>query len=142
MYPYSLGIIPRFQTKPPNKTSTQLIMRKMNPIVIDGVSETSVYSAPVTAFNCVKPPPSPIRILNTGPAKHAVIAILASPFLAIVIFADKSPIELPHAKIVIPIIEPGIRQMTPSKVRSLTSKSAMVSIHVAAMIKPIKAIGT
>ena len=50
-----------------------------------------------------------MRMLNTGPAKHAVIAMFASPFRAMVTLADQSAIELPQARTVMPIMELGLQ---------------------------------
>ena len=44
------------------------------------------------------------HLLKTGPPKHAEMAILGKPFLAIDKLDRKSPILLPHAPIVRPII--------------------------------------
>ena len=74
--------------------------------------------------------------LNAGPAKHPVVAISGMPFLAIARLADKSPMLLPHAKTVMPSIDAGIRLTVPRNCSKLTSKSAIVSIHVAAMKNP------
>mmetsp|Transcript_8251 Transcript_8251/g.10167 ORF Transcript_8251/g.10167 Transcript_8251/m.10167 type:complete len:82 (-) Transcript_8251:1346-1591(-) len=80
--------------------------------------------------------PKPTSMLKTGPAKHAVMAILPRPFLAIVMLAPKSPMEVPTARTVSPITELGILQMTPIKVNRSTKLSAISSSHVAAMTKP------
>ena len=63
---------------------------------------------PVEFPSATNPRPSPIRILNTGPAKHAVMAMFASPLRAMVTFEDQSAIELPHASTVKPIMELGL----------------------------------
>jgi hypothetical protein len=44
--------------------------------------------------------PNPNALLNKGAAKQPVNAISANPFLAIDVFAMKSPIEFPHARTV------------------------------------------
>jgi hypothetical protein len=62
--------------------------------------------------------------------------MLVKPFLAMVTLAERSLIEFPKAKIVTPIIVFGIRNSTPRKVKSSIRHSAMVSIHVAAIMKP------
>ena len=93
-------------------------------------------SAFLMLLNSLKPAPSPIRMLKTGPAKHAVIAILANPFLAMVTFAERSAIELPQASTVSPRILFGIRRVTPRNSRRATSLSAIASIQVAAITNP------
>ena len=118
---------------PPRKTpvtinAMQLINVKMNPVVMDGSVVTSISSLPVIPLRVVKPNPSPIRRLNTGPAKQAVIAILARPFLAMVTLADRSAMELPQARIVKPITAEGIWQTMPRKLSRLTSLFATASI--------------
>jgi hypothetical protein len=45
---------------------------------------------PVEFPSVTNPRPSPIRILNTGPAKHAVMSMFASPVRAMMIFEDQS----------------------------------------------------
>jgi hypothetical protein len=40
--------------------------------------------------------PDPTRMLIKGAAANAVTAISANPFLAMLVFADISPKELPH----------------------------------------------
>ena len=68
-----------------------------------------------------KPRPSPMSMLNIGPAKQAVMDMLVRPFRAKVKFATMSCREFPHASIVIPIIVGGIRQTMPKKLSNLTS---------------------
>lgn len=46
--------------------------------------------------------PRPRRMLKSGDAKQPVRAISTNPFLAIEVFAMKSPIELPQARTVSP----------------------------------------
>ena len=101
-----------------------------------------MISSCLMLLNNPKPAPRPMRMLNNGPAKHAVIAMLASPFRAMVTFADKSAIELPQASIVRPMILFGMRRTTPRNSRRATSLSAIASIHVAAITNPYRAIGT
>ena len=59
-----------------------------------------------------------------------------------VTFADKSLIEFPSANIVTPMIVFGIRKRTPRNDNSSIRHSAIVSIQVAATIKPKIDIGT
>lgn len=119
-----------------------LIAKNKKPAVIDHDNVTAVDTVPVVAAKLEKPNPSPTKILNTGPAKHAVIAIFANPFFAMVMLALKSPIELPHANTVKPITGPGMYNTIPIKFNKLTNESAIVSIHVAAIMNPYRAIGT
>lgn len=140
-YPNEGGILYLVIIVPVIMTIKQLITRKMNPVSIEDESSTSFSLSPVRLASAVNPAPNPMSILNMGPAKQAVIAIFASPFLAMVTFAAKSPILLPQANIVIPRIEPGIRRITPKNPNKPTNWSAIASIHVAATIKPQSAIG-
>ena len=68
--------------------------------------------------------------------------MLVKPFLAIVTFADKSLMEFPSANIVTPMIVSGILKRTPRNFKREIRHSAIVSIHVAATIKPKIDIGT
>ena len=122
-------------------SAAQLTKVKTKPVVIEAERVTSLSLLPVMLPNAVKPPPNPIKMLKTGPAKQAVIAIFASPFFAMVAFAARSAIELPQARIVRPIIGEGMWQTTPRKFNRLTKRSAMASIQVAAMTKTYRAIG-
>lgn len=119
----------------------QLTNMKAKPVIIEGLNDTVASGLPVWAAKLEKPKPSPINILKTGPAKHAVMAMLANPLRAMVMLADKSPIELPHAKTVSPIIVPGICKTTPVKSKTATKWFATKSIHVAAIAKPYRANG-
>ena len=68
--------------------------------------------------------------------KLTVVAMSGMPFLAIARLAERSPIEFPQARIVIPSILEGIRLIVPRNWRRPTRLLAMVSIQVAAMAKP------
>ncbi|VEU41798.1 unnamed protein product [Pseudo-nitzschia multistriata] len=109
---------------------------KTKPARIGDERETTDSSFPVWASRLRNPSPSPSKILKTGPAKQAVIAMFASPFRAIVIFALRSPTEFPQARMVRPIMAPGMCKMMPMKFSRATKRSAMKSIHVAAITKP------
>ena len=63
----------------------QFIVIKINPVIIVGDTETADCSFPVWFSNARNANPNPIRILKTGPAKQAVIAILAKPLEKIVV---------------------------------------------------------
>ena len=71
-----------------------------------GDKATCAMGFPVWAAKLEKPNPSPIKRLKMGPAKHAVMAILASPLRAIVMLALKSPMEFPQARMVRPMMAP------------------------------------
>lgn len=86
--------------------------------------------------------PSPMRILNTGPAKDAVMAMADNPFLATVMLAIISCEELPQARMVIPMIVLGICKMIPKKLKMLTNLSAIRSNQAAETAKPMIVIGT
>jgi hypothetical protein len=62
------------------------------------------------------------------------------PFLAIARLAERSPIEFPQARIVMPSILEGILEIVPRNWRRPTRLLAMVSIQVAAMKKPYREI--
>jgi len=62
------------------------------------------------------------------------------PFLAIARLAERSPIEFPQARIVIPSMLEGILDIVPRNWRRPTRLLAMVSIQVAAMEKPYREI--
>mmetsp|Transcript_12809 Transcript_12809/g.18256 ORF Transcript_12809/g.18256 Transcript_12809/m.18256 type:complete len:115 (+) Transcript_12809:403-747(+) len=112
---------PLLQTNPNTKMRIQLQSRKKNPTTMEGDKSTFVTSFPVMFEREANPPPSPSRMLKTGPAKHAVIAMLARPFLAMVMLAERSPMEFPQASMVSPMMEFGILKTTPRKVRTRTS---------------------
>ena len=122
--------------RPENRTKIQLAKQKTNPVEMSGVRLTYRISDFLIFISKPKPVPKPIRMLNNGPAKHAVIAMFARPFRAIVTFADRSAIELPQARIVRPMILFGMRSVTPRNSSRATSLSATASIHVAAMTNP------
>mmetsp|Transcript_12670 Transcript_12670/g.24748 ORF Transcript_12670/g.24748 Transcript_12670/m.24748 type:complete len:156 (-) Transcript_12670:1870-2337(-) len=139
-----------------------------NPIRIDGVRVTGDMYV-ISSLRCKdkNPKPVPTSKLNEGPAKQPedvmildktlkqidvlaklkqlmylpVVAMSGMPFFAIAIFADRSPIELPHASTVIPKIGLGILVNVPKNSSILTSLP-MTSIHVAAMKKPYSDSGT
>jgi len=125
-----------FKMTPLTSTRIQLQSKKKNPIEIDGESTTSASALSVALDKVENPPPNPMRMLNTGPAKQAVMAMFARPFFAIVMFAERSPMEFPQAKTVRPIMEPGMRKIAPKNTSKLTNWSAIASIHVAAITKP------
>mmetsp|Transcript_30482 Transcript_30482/g.58425 ORF Transcript_30482/g.58425 Transcript_30482/m.58425 type:complete len:131 (+) Transcript_30482:306-698(+) len=114
-----------------------------NPIRIDGVRVTGdMYDMSSLRCKDKNPKPVPTSKLNEGPAKQPVVAMSGMPFFAIAIFADRSPIELPHASTVIPKIGLGILVNVPKNSSILTSALPMTSIHVAAMKKPYSDSGT
>lgn len=65
------------------------------------------------------------HLLKTGPPKHADMAILGKPFLAIDKLDRKSPILLPHAPIVRPIINLLRLNMTRTASNILTTSLAI-----------------
>ena len=104
-------------------------------------TETTLVALPVCAANPENPKPRPTRMLKMGPAKQAVMAMLAKPFLAMAMLALKSAMEFPQAKMVSPIMDPGIFKTMPTKLRTSTKWSAIKSTQVAAMTNPYKAMG-
>ena len=101
-----MGTTPLFMTRPINKIEQQLAIKKPQPTsTLAGKLEICITSCPVAFSKDKNPSDRPIKILNIGPAKQAVMAIFAKPFLAILTSATKSEIELPHARMVIPITE-------------------------------------
>ncbi len=120
----------------------QFVIRNIKPTLIGSFNETCTESTSAFRKSSEKPSDNPISILKTGPAKHAVTAMLVNPFLAMVTLADKSLIEFPNANIVTPMIVFGIRKRTPRNDKSCMRHSAMESIHVAATMKPQMLIGT
>ena len=73
--------------------------------------------------------PKPIRVLNRGPAKHAVIAVCCMPSLAIAGFAQKSPAELPQASMVSPRMLIGRFRRIPRRESRSTITSQILQIH-------------
>jgi len=74
-YPYSLGMKPLFQITPTKRIKLQLISKKIKPVTIDAFTSTLTSSVPIVVSKAENPALRPIRILNTGPAKHAVMAL-------------------------------------------------------------------
>ena len=71
-----------------------------------------------------------ITVNTTREQLRTVIAMLARPFRAIVTFADKSAMLLPHARTVKPIILLGMRRTIPKKSNRSTNLSARESMIV------------
>lgn len=83
--------------------------------------------------------PKPISMLNSGPAKHAVIAMLLSPRRAMATSVTRSPIELPHASTVSPSTLGSMPHATPKNSSSATNSLAIRSIQNTATTKPYTA---
>jgi hypothetical protein len=64
---------------PTTRIAAQFIAIKTNPAMMGDDNETADSSFPVWACKLRNPNPSPSRMLNTGPAKQAVMAIFANP---------------------------------------------------------------
>mmetsp|Transcript_7529 Transcript_7529/g.26293 ORF Transcript_7529/g.26293 Transcript_7529/m.26293 type:complete len:295 (+) Transcript_7529:754-1638(+) len=137
-YPKFLGNLPR-QTRPVETIAPQLRMMQAKPTYNPEFSDARAASTPCSLRYMEKPTPRPTSMLKTGPAKHAVMAMLPRPFLAMATFVEKSPTELPHARTVMPRTGSGIRARTPKNSSVETNSSAKTSIHVAATTKPNKA---
>lgn len=105
---------------PTTKMVIQFKKMKIKPVLTEVEIETTLVVLPVCAANPENPKPKPTRMLKMGPAKQAVMAMLAKPFLAMVMLALKSAMELPQAKIVNPIMDPGIFKIIPTKLRTST----------------------
>mmetsp|Transcript_55127 Transcript_55127/g.165145 ORF Transcript_55127/g.165145 Transcript_55127/m.165145 type:complete len:201 (-) Transcript_55127:3438-4040(-) len=140
--PYCLGMVLWPSATPVTITTAPFSIEKKNPILRGGVSSTGIDVRPVMLRSAAKPIPSPTSMLNIGPAKHAVMAMIDSPFLATVMLASMSWRELPHASTVRPMIVEGMWQTMPKYERSPTSWSAIRSSHVAETRNPHKVIGT
>ena len=86
-------------------------------------------AAPATTFQLLIPlmhsmssaAPNPHNTLNSGAAKHPVIAILVCPCLANAAFAKASPTEFPHASAVCPSSAAGTSNMYPNDCSSATT---------------------
>ena len=102
MYPNLAGMNPSFHQTPATKIRTQWENMNARPVQMAGENSTSLLPPPLLLFSRLKPTPRPTRRLKTGPAKQAVMDMLASPLLAIDMFVDKSPTEFPHARMVSP----------------------------------------
>mmetsp|Transcript_13632 Transcript_13632/g.34305 ORF Transcript_13632/g.34305 Transcript_13632/m.34305 type:complete len:136 (-) Transcript_13632:333-740(-) len=79
--------------------------------------------------------PRPTKILNSGPANDAVMAMFPNPFRAIAIFVEKSPTEFPQAITVKPSMALLIPDTEPMNVTRLTNSLAIKLIHKAARQK-------
>uniref|UniRef100_A0A7C9EDU6 Uncharacterized protein n=1 Tax=Opuntia streptacantha TaxID=393608 RepID=A0A7C9EDU6_OPUST len=73
--------------------------------------------------------PSPINMLNMGPAKHPAIANAGWPAFATATSATRSPTEFPHASTVSPRIAGGKLRRVPSAARQLRSSPATLDIQ-------------
>jgi hypothetical protein len=73
--------------------------------------------------------PRPKNKLNSGPAIHPVIAILANPFFDTARFAIISPTELPHASTVTPRKAALILKITPKRDKRSIRTLATHQIH-------------
>jgi len=89
--PYSFGT--KFLLKTPKPAiQAQFKIRKLKPAIIP--EDNSTGKLPLCTrelFDCssrAKPTPIPINMLNTGPAKHAVIAMLDKPFFAMAMLVE------------------------------------------------------
>jgi len=121
----------------------QLIILKLNPILIDGVNVTGNTESDWSS-RCSerKPIEMPTNKLNAGPAKFAVVAMSGMPLRAMATLAERSPREFPQARTVTPRIGAGILQIVPRNWSNPTKLLPITSIHVAAMKKPYKDSGT
>lgn len=86
-------------------------------------------SLPSTIFPALSPNmiiipsnPTPNKKYNSGLPKHAPIAISKTPILTNVIFDTKSPIELPHVKMVKPNMVSDISKISIQCVSVATTK--------------------
>lgn len=140
-YPCCLGMRPCPMKIPTPKMAAQLTMTKTKPVITVADRATSILVTEYLAARAENPMPIPIKMLKTGPAKQAVIAMLLKFLRAIATLLLKSATELPHARMVKPIIGPGILSTIPIKSSIATRLSAIKSIHVAPIKKPYKAIG-
>ena len=140
--PYFLGIVP-FPTqipltiiRTPFKTENKKPIRR-------GLSRCTWTTLPgLETPSMPNPRPKPTRILKTGPANDAVIAMVDRSLRATVMLAIKSCDEFPQAKNVRPIMVLGIRQIMPNIVKRLTILSATRSSHVAETTNPKRVSGT
>mmetsp|Transcript_11457 Transcript_11457/g.32040 ORF Transcript_11457/g.32040 Transcript_11457/m.32040 type:complete len:231 (+) Transcript_11457:148-840(+) len=94
--------------------------------------------SPVDLKYKAKPMPSPMSMLNRGPAKHAVMAMLTPPsaVIAIAMFAMRSVRELPQARTVTPRTAGLMCAITPKTWMMPTSSSAMMPIQIAETMNP------
>jgi hypothetical protein len=73
---YDDGNDPLFQISPKKSTTTQLVIRNINPTLIGSLSEISTESTPAFRSSSENPKLKPMSTLKTGPAKQAVIALV------------------------------------------------------------------
>ena len=71
-YPNSFGIRPTLKHVPTTTSMTVLMRIKTKPVTIEGDRTTIDSGFPVAAASDENPKLSPIRMLKTGSAKHAV----------------------------------------------------------------------
>jgi len=83
--------------------------------------------------------PSPINMLNTGPARHPVTAISPNPFLVMATLAFMSPRQLPTAKSVNPKSAYGNPAMSPIIYRISMTTSDVHAIQIIAITNPTTA---
>lgn len=119
----------------------QFTTANMHPTKTMRSNGTWADEVPVSVKSAKKPTPSPIRRLNKGPAKQAVIAIDTPSFdlPAMLMLEKKSVRELPQARTVRPRMAGLTPPNIPKKRIMLTISVAILSIHVAARAKPYRA---
>lgn len=85
-----------------NKNSDIILVYLYNVCFSVNISNWIIYPFQVDFINAI---PKPTLKLKNAPEKHPVIAIIPNPILASFVLTNKSQIEFPNAKIVIPKYE-------------------------------------
>mmetsp|Transcript_22721 Transcript_22721/g.40486 ORF Transcript_22721/g.40486 Transcript_22721/m.40486 type:complete len:201 (-) Transcript_22721:1899-2501(-) len=126
---------PRFNT-PLRTMEPQLRTMKTQPTTTLESRRAGTALFPLALNHRANPRPQPTSRLNSGPAKHAVSAMLLSPLLAMAMLVERSPMELPHASTVRPSTALLTPDRRPKNCNIATNSCATKAIQVAATIKP------
>jgi len=98
----------------------------------------NLIGCPVSRFAFTVDIPIPRKIVVRGAAKQPVKAIWPNPFLAIEIFATKSPIEFPQEITVKPRIVEGIPEISPNSCSKSIMMFAVTVLPLTVTLSPLE----